>query len=54
MGNASGSADRGSATFGWEDVALRQMAHRYPTQETGFMRIAGVGQTKLAEFGPAS
>ncbi len=37
----------------FSDVALRQMARSYPTRETAFMRIAGVGQTKLAEFGPA-
>ncbi|MDQ3774326.1 MAG: DNA helicase RecQ [Pseudomonadota bacterium] len=37
----------------FSDVALRQMARSYPTQEAAFMRIAGVGQAKLAEFGPA-
>ncbi|MGH8564056.1 MAG: DNA helicase RecQ [Gammaproteobacteria bacterium] len=37
----------------FSDVALRQMARSYPTRETEFMRIAGVGQAKLAEFGPA-
>ncbi|MCA1853385.1 MAG: RecQ family ATP-dependent DNA helicase [Beggiatoa sp.] len=37
----------------FSDVALRQMARSYPTDETEFMRIAGVGQAKLAEFGPA-
>jgi ATP-dependent DNA helicase RecQ len=37
----------------FSDVALRQMARSYPTQEAAFMRIAGVGQAKLAELGPA-
>ncbi len=35
----------------FSDVALRQMAREYPTNETGFARISGVGQKKLAEFG---
>ncbi len=37
----------------FSDVALRQMAQSYPTRESEFVRIAGVGQVKLAEFGPA-
>jgi ATP-dependent DNA helicase RecQ len=35
----------------FSDVALRQMARSYPTNESEFMRISGVGERKLAEFG---
>ncbi len=35
----------------FSDVALRQMARGYPTDERGFARISGVGQKKLEEFG---
>ncbi len=35
----------------FSDVALRQMARNYPTQESEFRRISGVGERKLAEFG---
>jgi ATP-dependent DNA helicase RecQ len=35
----------------FSDVALRQMARFYPTNETDFGRISGVGERKLAEFG---
>jgi ATP-dependent DNA helicase RecQ len=35
------------------DVALRQMARRYPRDEAAFLRIPGVGQRKLKEFGAA-
>ena len=37
----------------FSDVALVQMARTYPTSETEFLRISGVGQHKLREFGPA-
>jgi ATP-dependent DNA helicase RecQ len=35
----------------FSDVALRQMARNYPANEREFMRISGVGERKLAEFG---
>ncbi|MGB0910110.1 MAG: DNA helicase RecQ, partial [Nitrospirales bacterium] len=35
----------------FSDVALRQMAREYPTNEREFMRISGVGNRKLQEFG---
>ncbi len=35
------------------DVALRQMARRYPRTEDAFLAIPGVGRQKLREFGPA-
>lgn len=35
----------------FSDVALRQMARFYPVNEGGFVRISGVGERKLAEFG---
>ena len=35
------------------DVALRQMARRYPRDEAAFLKIPGVGQRKLREFGAA-
>ncbi len=33
------------------DVALRQMARRYPRDETAFLSIPGVGQRKLKDYG---
>ncbi|MGB0744938.1 MAG: DNA helicase RecQ [Opitutales bacterium] len=33
------------------DVALRQMARRYPRTDEQFLRIPGVGQRKLSDFG---
>jgi ATP-dependent DNA helicase RecQ len=36
----------------FSDVALRQMAHVYPTNDGEFARISGVGQVKLRDFGP--
>jgi ATP-dependent DNA helicase RecQ len=36
----------------FSDVALRQMARDYPTNQREFMRISGVGTAKLREFGP--
>ncbi len=33
------------------DVALRQMARRYPRDEADFLRIPGVGERKLREYG---
>jgi len=33
------------------DVALRQMARRYPRTEEEFLRIPGVGQNRLKKFG---
>jgi ATP-dependent DNA helicase RecQ len=35
----------------FSDVSLRQMARYYPTTETEFARISGVGDRKLADFG---
>jgi ATP-dependent DNA helicase RecQ len=35
----------------FSDVALRQMARTYPSNEREFARISGVGEKKLAEFG---
>ena len=37
----------------FSDVALRQMAQNYPTNEQEFLRISGVGTRKLEEFGSA-
>ena len=37
----------------FSDVALRQMAREYPTNEQEFLRISGVGTRKLEEFGAA-
>ncbi len=36
----------------FSDVALRQMARDYPTNEQDFLQISGVGNRKLQEFGP--
>lgn len=36
----------------FSDVALRQMARYYPATGGQFTRISGVGEKKLAEFGP--
>ncbi len=36
----------------FSDVALRQMARDYPTNEQDFIKISGVGSRKLEEFGP--
>jgi ATP-dependent DNA helicase RecQ len=35
----------------FSDVALRQMARDYPSNERDFLRISGVGEKKLREFG---
>ena len=35
----------------FSDVSLRQMARNYPTKPTEFVRISGVGEKKLNEFG---
>src|SRR5947207_5863852 len=35
----------------FSDVSLRQMARYYPTTETEFARISGVGEKKLSDFG---
>ena len=35
----------------FSDVALRQMARDYPTNEQEFLQISGVGSRKLQEFG---
>ncbi len=37
----------------FSDVALRQMARTYPTSQSEFARISGVGEKKLREFGAA-
>jgi ATP-dependent DNA helicase RecQ len=37
----------------FSDVALRQMARYYPASPGDFMRISGVGEKKLAEYGAA-
>lgn len=36
----------------FSDVALRQMARDYPTNELEFARISGVGDVKLRQYGP--
>jgi ATP-dependent DNA helicase RecQ len=36
----------------FSDVALRHMARAYPTDDTAFLAIPGVGQRKLADYGP--
>ena len=35
----------------FSDVALRQMARTYPSNESEFARISGVGQVKLRDYG---
>jgi ATP-dependent DNA helicase RecQ len=35
----------------FSDAALRQMAQQYPTSTGAFMRISGVGEKKLKDFG---
>jgi ATP-dependent DNA helicase RecQ len=35
----------------FSDVALRQMAREYPSNDREFTRISGVGEKKLQEFG---
>jgi len=35
----------------FSDVSLRQMARNYPTSQEEFMRISGVSERKLAEYG---
>jgi ATP-dependent DNA helicase RecQ len=37
----------------FSDAALRQMARTYPTREHEFIRISGVGERKLKDFGEA-
>jgi ATP-dependent DNA helicase RecQ len=37
----------------FSDVALREMARKYPTNSTEFRRIPGVGEQKLKSFGEA-
>jgi ATP-dependent DNA helicase RecQ len=36
----------------FSDVALRHMARAYPTDNTSFLQIPGVGERKLADYGP--
>jgi ATP-dependent DNA helicase RecQ len=36
----------------FSDVALRHMARAYPTDDTTFLAIPGVGDRKLADYGP--
>jgi ATP-dependent DNA helicase RecQ len=36
----------------FSDVALRHMARAYPTDDTAFLTIPGVGERKLADYGP--
>ena len=36
----------------FSDVALRHMARAYPTDDVAFLGIPGVGERKLAEYGP--
>ena len=36
----------------FSDVALRHMARAYPTDDAAFLAIPGVGERKLAEYGP--
>jgi ATP-dependent DNA helicase RecQ len=35
----------------FSDVALHEMAHHYPTTNSAFMQITGVGEKKLESFG---
>jgi len=37
----------------FSDVSLRHMARAYPTDDLGLLRIPGVGEKKLADFGHA-
>ena len=37
----------------FSDISLREMARTYPTNSTEFLRIAGVGEQKLKDFGEA-
>jgi ATP-dependent DNA helicase RecQ len=37
----------------FSDVALRHMARQYPTDRTAFLRISGVGEKKLEDYGVA-
>ena len=34
----------------FSDVALREMARRYPTEASEFRRVPGVGEQKLKDF----
>ncbi len=44
--------ERGVAAFViFSDVALRQMSRDYPGSEAAFLRVSGVGDKKLREFG---
>jgi ATP-dependent DNA helicase RecQ len=36
----------------FSDVALRHMARFYPADESSFLKIPGVGERKLADYGP--
>lgn len=36
----------------FSDVALRHMARAYPTDDAAFLTIPGVGERKLADYGP--
>jgi ATP-dependent DNA helicase RecQ len=36
----------------FSDVALRHMARAYPTDDAAFLAIPGVGERKLADYGP--
>lgn len=36
----------------FSDVALRHMARAYPTDDSSFLTIPGVGERKLADYGP--
>ncbi len=37
----------------FSDVALRHMAREYPATDAAFLRIPGVGERKLADYGPS-
>jgi ATP-dependent DNA helicase RecQ len=37
----------------FSDVTLRHIAREYPTENTAFLRIPGVGERKLADYGPS-
>ena len=37
----------------FSDVALRHMAREYPRDNAAFLRIPGVGERKLADYGPS-
>jgi ATP-dependent DNA helicase RecQ len=48
------AAERGVPAYVvFNDAALRDMARSYPTDAAAFLRVSGVGEAKLAQFGEA-